>query len=43
MYLITENFDKPPISTNCLYRLYKQPAKILCLSKSSTGMQFVLY
>ena len=19
-----ENFDKPPISTNCIYRLYKQ-------------------
>ena len=24
---IPENFDKHPISTNCLYRLYKQSAK----------------
>jgi len=22
-----ENFDKPPISTNCLYKFHKQPVK----------------
>lgn len=30
-----ENFDKPLLSTNCLYTIYKQPAKNWGLSKSS--------
>jgi hypothetical protein len=30
-----ENFDKPPLSTNRLHALYKQPAKNLVLSTSS--------
>jgi hypothetical protein len=30
-----ENFDKPPLSTNCLHALYMQPAENLVLSTSS--------
>jgi hypothetical protein len=30
-----ENFGKPPLSTNCLYALYNQPAKNWVLSTSS--------
>jgi hypothetical protein len=30
-----ENFDKPPLSTNCLHALYNQPAKNWVLSTSS--------
>jgi len=30
-----ENFDKPLISTNCIYTHYKQPAKNWDFSKSS--------
>ena len=30
-----KNYDKPPILTNYLYGLYKQPAKNLVLSTSS--------
>jgi hypothetical protein len=32
---IPENFDKHPISTNCLYRLHKQPTKNRGFSKFS--------
>jgi len=41
--VIIENFDKPPISTNCLYRLYKQLAKNWGLSKSSIIGLFFLF
>ena len=33
--VMVENFDKPSISTNCLYAPYNQPAKNWSLSKTS--------
>ncbi len=35
-----ENLDKLPISTSCLYQLYKQQVKNWGLSKSSKGNVF---
>ena len=34
-----ENFDKPPLSTNCLHALYKQPAENMVLSTSSINAE----